>query len=176
MVKCCLPVYLAHPQVSSSVYKVHYVIILGVQVTSLVPFLLLNAIWSPSTSSIFLWILLLSVITAFFVLCAMRLGLIVWWSLHFVAFGFFKAIIVTSVIHCPVSCVLFISCVTISRPLSANGVNTFCICIMFLKNNTTQMQSMWCIFFHYMLPSTNWYFSASSGMCLSAVPRSSWIG
>jgi len=65
---------------SSSISKVHSAIILIIPIASLDPFPLLNSNWSsPSTASIFLSILLLSI----FAVCAIRL--IVQWSLHFVA-------------------------------------------------------------------------------------------
>lgn len=53
----------------------------------------LNPNWSsPSTSLIFLTILLLSNLTTIIAVCVMRL--IVWWLMHFVASGFFfKAVI-----------------------------------------------------------------------------------
>jgi len=74
---------------------------------------LLNPNWySTSTSTIFCPILLLFVFAINFVACV--LGLIVRGSVHFVALGsYFKAIIVTSVkcvVHCPVSCMMLISC------------------------------------------------------------------
>jgi phosphate starvation-inducible membrane PsiE len=52
--------------------------------------------------------------------------LIVPWLLHFVAFGFFKAIIVTlvkSLGHFPVSYVLFINYIVILRPSSPNSLS-----------------------------------------------------
>ena len=70
--------------IPSSISKVRSDIILIIPIASLVPFLLLNPNWSsPSTSSIFLAVLLLSI----FAVCA--IGLIVRWSLHFVACVFF---------------------------------------------------------------------------------------
>ena len=92
---------------SASISKVLPYIILSIPITSLVPFPLLNPYWSsPSTFSISLSILLLSIFATVFAVCAIRL--IVRWSLHSVACGcFFNAIIVTSVKslgHSPVSC------------------------------------------------------------------------
>jgi len=91
---------------SASVSKVRSDIILSIPIAFLVPFSLLNPNWSsPSTSSIFLSILLLSTCAIIFAVCATRL--IVRWSLHFVPCGFFlKKIIVNSVKslgHSPVS-------------------------------------------------------------------------
>jgi hypothetical protein len=91
---------------SASISKVRSDIILSIPITSLVlPFPLLNPNWSsPSTSSICLSILL-SIFATIFAVCAIRL--IVRWSLHFVAYGFFfTTVIVTSVKslgHSPVS-------------------------------------------------------------------------
>jgi len=91
---------------SSSISKVRSDIILSITIASLIPFPLLNPNWSSSCiSSISFSILLLSILATNFAVCAIRL--IVRWSLHFVAYGFyFKAIIVTSVKslgHSPVS-------------------------------------------------------------------------
>jgi hypothetical protein len=72
-----------HAHNSSSINKDRSVIIHSIPITSLVSFLLLNAHWSPSTCSIFLWIRLLCVVTTIFAVYAIRL--IVQWSLHFVA-------------------------------------------------------------------------------------------
>jgi len=73
---------------SSSISKVHSDIILSIPIASLVPFPLLNPnLSSPSTSSIFFSILLLSIFATIFTVCAIRL--IVRWSLHFVACGFY---------------------------------------------------------------------------------------
>ena len=90
----------------SSISKVRSHIILTIPVASLVPFPLLNPNWSsPSTSSIFLSILLLSIFAIIFAVCEVRL--IVPLSLLFVVcVFFFKALIVISVKslgHCPVS-------------------------------------------------------------------------
>jgi len=111
---------------SSSMAKVHSDIILSIPIAYLDPFPLLNPNWSsPSTSSIFLSILLQTIHTIFAV-CATRM--IVWWSLHFVAFGFFfKAIIVTSLKslgYSLVSYMLFIGCVISLRPSSPNSFST----------------------------------------------------
>ena len=75
----------------SSIFKVRSDI-LSIPIASLVPFPLLNPNWSsPSTSSIFFSILLLSIFVTIFAVYAMRL--IVRWSLHYVACSFFfKAI------------------------------------------------------------------------------------
>jgi hypothetical protein len=90
---------------SSSISNVRSDIILSIPIASLVPFPFLNPNWSsPSTYSIFFSILL-SIFAVIFAVCAIRL--IVRWSLHFVACGFFfKEITVTSVKslgHSPVS-------------------------------------------------------------------------
>lgn len=93
MVKCLLHVFEACAQFliyaqSLFWYSQH-------PVACLVSFPLLNPNWSaPSTSSISLPILFLSILATIFAVCAMRL--IMWSSLHFVAFAFyFKAVIVT---------------------------------------------------------------------------------
>ena len=96
-------------------------------VASSVPFRVLNPNWSSRiTSSNFLSILHLSILATVLTGCAVRL--IVWWRLHFVAFGFFfKAIAVTSVKslgHSPISCMSLISCVVILRPSSPNILGT----------------------------------------------------
>jgi hypothetical protein len=82
---------------SSSICRVCSDIILSIPIASLVPFPLVNPNrFSPSPSSIFFSILLLSIVFTIFAVCAIRL--IVQWSLHFVAYGFFiKAITGTSV-------------------------------------------------------------------------------
>jgi hypothetical protein len=110
---------------SSSMTKVHSDIILSIPIAYLDPFPLLNPNWSsPSTSSM-LSILLQTIHTTFAV-CATRL--IVQWSLHFVACGFFfKAIIVTSLKslgYSPVSYMLFISCVISLRSSYPNSYST----------------------------------------------------
>ena len=81
---------------SAYILKVRYDI-LSIPIESILPFPLLNPNWSsPSTSSIFLSIFLLSTFATIFAVCAIRLT--VQYSLHFLASGFFfKAIIVTSV-------------------------------------------------------------------------------
>lgn len=93
MVRCLLPVFEACAQSLMYVqslfwYSQH-------PVACLVPFPFLNPNWfSPSKSSIFLPVLFLSIFATIFALYAMRL--IMWWSLHFMAFAFFfKTIIVT---------------------------------------------------------------------------------
>ena len=87
----------------------------------------LNPNWSfSSTSSIFLSVLLLSILVIIFAVCPMRK--IVRWSLHFVAFGFFfNAIIVASTKslgHSPFSHMLLNSCVIILRPSSPKNLST----------------------------------------------------
>ena len=86
-----------HTHNSSSMSKVHSDIILGIPVASPVPLPLLNPNWSsPSTSSIFLSVFLLSILATIFGICAMRLFVL--GSLHFVAFSlFYKAVILTAV-------------------------------------------------------------------------------
>ena len=116
----CLCVKHAHNL--SSVSRVHSDIILSISVASLVRFHVLD----PSRSSLSISSILLSIPLTIFTVCSMRL--IVWWLLHFIAFGvFLKAISVTSVkslYHYPVSCMLLSSCVTMLRPSSPNSVNT----------------------------------------------------
>jgi len=97
--------------------------ILSIPFASLVPFPLLNPNWSsPSTSSVFLSVLLLIILSTIYAVCTMRL--IVRCALHFAACGFFfKAIIVTAVKslgHPPVSCMLLISRVISLRPSFPN--------------------------------------------------------
>ena len=59
---------------SPSIFKVYFSIILIIPIASLFPFPLLNPNWSsPSTSSIFLLILLLSIFSIIFPVCAIRL-------------------------------------------------------------------------------------------------------
>ena len=96
MVRCLLPVYESSTEFllyiqSSFWYSSQH------PVAFLVPFLLLNPNRSfLSTSSFFPSIQLLNIITAVFAVCATRL--IVRWSLHIVALGFFfMAISVTPV-------------------------------------------------------------------------------
>ena len=73
---------------SASISKIHSDIILSIPTASLHPVPLLNPNWSsPSTSLVFLSILLLNIFGTIFVVCMIRL--IVRWSLHFVACGFF---------------------------------------------------------------------------------------
>lgn len=97
----CQHVKQAH---NSSISNAHSDIILSIPIASPVRFPLLNPNWSsPSTCSIFLSVLL-SILAAIFVVCVMTL--IVRWSVHFVVFGFFTAIIVISVkslVHSPES-------------------------------------------------------------------------
>ena len=69
---------------SSSISKVRSAVIVIIPIASLVHFPLLNPNWSsPSTSSIFLSILLLSILAIIFAVCEIRL--IVHWSLQFLA-------------------------------------------------------------------------------------------
>jgi hypothetical protein len=59
---------------STSVCKVHSDIILSISIASVVPFPLLNPNWSsPSTSSIFLSVFLLSIFATISAVCAIRL-------------------------------------------------------------------------------------------------------
>jgi len=118
--------YMNQVQNSSSMSKVHFDIILGIPVASLVSFPLPNQNWSsPSTYSILLSNLLLRIIATILAVCAMMLTL--WWSLHFVACSFlFKAITATSAKflgHYSVSYTLLFSCVTVLRPPSPNSFN-----------------------------------------------------
>ena len=96
----------------SSISKVRSAIILIIPIASLVHFPLLNPNWSsPSTSSIFLSILLLSIAAIIFVAYVF----------------FFKAVIVTSVKslgHCPVSYMVLISFVNIFKPPSPSNLST----------------------------------------------------
>lgn len=72
---------------SSSTFLLRYDTILSTPVASVVTFPLLNLNWSSSsTYSIFLSIHLRSTLPTIFVVCAVKL--IVWWSLHCVAFVF----------------------------------------------------------------------------------------
>ena len=98
---------------SASISTIRSDIILSIPTGSLVPFLLLNPNWSsPSTSSIFLSILLPSTFSIIFAVCAIRL--IVRWFPHFVTCGFFFTAInvnsVKSLGHSPV----YIRCWSIS--------------------------------------------------------------
>ena len=83
-----LPVYKASTQ-----FIVRSDIIISIPVVSLVPFPL-NPNWSSCTPSVFLSVALLSNLLTAFAVCMMRL--IVRWLLCFVAFGVFKATVVTS--------------------------------------------------------------------------------
>ena len=124
MVKCLLPVYdesiqfLIYVQTSLQLYP---------QQPTCIPSSISSSkstLSSPNISSIFLSILLLSVLTTIFAVCAMRL--ILQWSLHFVAFHFFfKAIIETSgksLGPSPAAYTLLRICVSGLRPSSPSSL------------------------------------------------------
>ena len=80
--------FMKHPHNSSSLSKAHSDIILSIPIAPLVPFPLLNPnLSSPSPSSTFLSTFLPSIFATIYPVYAMRL--VVRWSLHFVASGFF---------------------------------------------------------------------------------------
>ena len=132
MVRCPLPVYNTCTQFLVYV-KVHSDILI-IWVASLVPFPLLNTLWSsPGTSSIFLSILL-SILSLLYV----------WWWLHYVACGFFKAF-TTSVafLGCsPVAYMLLMNCVIFPRSSSPNSLHTSSVAFLLLILDS---------FFHFSL-------------------------
>ena len=122
MVKCFLPVYAActqffmYVQSSSWYYTQH---------PNCIPSSFSSSKSKLISFSIFPSVLLLSTLTTIFAVSAMRM--IVQWSLHFVACGFCKAVIVASVKslgHFPVSYMLFINCIIILRQSSPNSWST----------------------------------------------------
>jgi hypothetical protein len=58
------------------------------------------------------------------------------WSLNFAAFGFFLQKLILTLGHCPVSCMLLISPLTILRPLSplrfANYKGIYLLCLLLI--------------------------------------------